>query len=224
VGVSEVYKDYGRGNIRLSRCHKCNKLADKYVEFEMVIIFLDLVLLTPQVYRHILFNRMSYYDKGIDVTCMKIALAYLLSEVYMKHMMGVKGGWQSLFQPQNVETYFTALLFSTLELCIFLTAIILAVSVIYGRRYAIIKYNYLVMALIISTFSKPLQLFLVVWDCQPIFTTIVDIFIFASNVVATKVFLDCSIKHALAIITFGFGVKCLFQLLCGNAPPILLLH
>jgi hypothetical protein len=32
-----------------------------------VVIFLDLILLKPQVYRHILFNRLPYKETGIHV-------------------------------------------------------------------------------------------------------------------------------------------------------------
>jgi hypothetical protein len=41
--------------------------VDKYVEMELVIIFLDLLLLRPQVYRHLLFNRIPYREHGLDV-------------------------------------------------------------------------------------------------------------------------------------------------------------
>ena len=34
----------------------CGKVVDKYIEYELVIIFLDAVLHKPQAYRHILFN------------------------------------------------------------------------------------------------------------------------------------------------------------------------
>lgn len=58
----------------------CSKLADKYVEYDPVIIFLDLVLLRVQVYRHILFNQIEYCDKGISRTFIKIFLVYLFFE------------------------------------------------------------------------------------------------------------------------------------------------
>jgi lipid intermediate transporter len=35
----------------------CGAVADKYIEFELIIIILDLVLHKPQAYRHLLFNR-----------------------------------------------------------------------------------------------------------------------------------------------------------------------
>lgn len=34
----------------------CNELADKYIEFEPIIIAIDLVLLSRPAYRHVLFN------------------------------------------------------------------------------------------------------------------------------------------------------------------------
>ncbi|KAL7411682.1 Arv1-like family-domain-containing protein [Mrakia frigida] len=44
-------------NIRLTICDSCNDFADPYVEQPPLLLFLDLVLLRPGVYRHLLFNR-----------------------------------------------------------------------------------------------------------------------------------------------------------------------
>ena len=40
----------------------CNEYADKYVEYELVIIVLDLILHHPRAYRHVLFNRLRLND------------------------------------------------------------------------------------------------------------------------------------------------------------------
>ncbi|KAM9905941.1 hypothetical protein OXX79_001839 [Metschnikowia pulcherrima] len=42
--------------IQLTVCPRCGKFADRYIEFDNVIIFLDLLLLRPQAYRHVAFN------------------------------------------------------------------------------------------------------------------------------------------------------------------------
>ena len=47
--------------------HRCSQFADRYVEYEFVVIFIDMVLHKPQVYRHLLFNRINYFDSGFDV-------------------------------------------------------------------------------------------------------------------------------------------------------------
>ncbi|KAJ3088668.1 hypothetical protein HK102_008226 [Quaeritorhiza haematococci] len=47
---------------------RCTRFADKYVECDRVVVFLDMVLHKPQVYRHLLFNRISYDERGINVS------------------------------------------------------------------------------------------------------------------------------------------------------------
>eukprot|EP01132_Coremiostelium_polycephalum_P007503 gene7503-9220_t len=70
--VNDVYKEFGKsgsGNIRLTRCSNpsCQQIADKYVEYDFIIVFLDLFLHKAQAYRHLLFNRQPYRDYGISV-------------------------------------------------------------------------------------------------------------------------------------------------------------
>ena len=38
------------------------------MEHENIIILIDLLLLRPQVYRHLLFNKTQYLETGINVT------------------------------------------------------------------------------------------------------------------------------------------------------------
>lgn len=35
--------------MRLTQCPRCKKFADKYVEHDFVVLFIDLVLIKPQV-------------------------------------------------------------------------------------------------------------------------------------------------------------------------------
>jgi Arv1-like family len=54
--VSHLYTSYskaddhslGRG-VRLTQCPRCQRFADKYVEHDYVVLFIDLVLIKPQV-------------------------------------------------------------------------------------------------------------------------------------------------------------------------------
>ena len=46
----------GGHNIRLTVCKNCGRFCDKYVEHDFVVLFIDLVLIKPQVYRHLLHN------------------------------------------------------------------------------------------------------------------------------------------------------------------------
>jgi hypothetical protein len=51
----------------LLECENCNELADPYVEFEISIISLELLLVKPKVFRHLLWNRF-WHGKGTGVS------------------------------------------------------------------------------------------------------------------------------------------------------------
>jgi hypothetical protein len=57
--VQTLYTSYSLSNIRLTACPQCNKFADKYVEYDNVLIFIDLLLLRPQAYRHMVYNTLA---------------------------------------------------------------------------------------------------------------------------------------------------------------------
>ncbi|KAJ5666796.1 hypothetical protein N7462_011205 [Penicillium macrosclerotiorum] len=53
--VSHLYSAYSRADdrsqgkgVRLTQCPRCQRFADKYVEYDFVVIFIDLVLIKPQ--------------------------------------------------------------------------------------------------------------------------------------------------------------------------------
>jgi len=56
--VAYLYTLYHSGNnVRLEQCSSCRAPADPYVEHDLLVIALDLILLKRGVYRHLLFNR-----------------------------------------------------------------------------------------------------------------------------------------------------------------------
>lgn len=57
--VDSLYVKYANDYIKLTDCPSCSKVADKYVEFDNVILFIDTLLLKPQAYRHLVYNLMG---------------------------------------------------------------------------------------------------------------------------------------------------------------------
>ncbi len=47
--------DGAGGDVRLTQCPRCKRFADKYVEHDFVVLFIDLVLVKPQVSFFLLF-------------------------------------------------------------------------------------------------------------------------------------------------------------------------
>ncbi|KAL3468957.1 Arv1-like family-domain-containing protein [Aspergillus californicus] len=88
--VSHLYSAYSRADdrslgkgVRLTQCPNCKRFADKYVEHDFVVIFIDLVLIKPQVYRHLLFNRLESDEHNFDRSIIRLGVLLLLFDVYL---------------------------------------------------------------------------------------------------------------------------------------------
>jgi hypothetical protein len=88
--VTELYKEFSKGHIRLTKCSVCKKFADKYIEMEWMPIFLDMMLLKPKVYRHILKNRIGKYEKRYLIW--RLALLWLILDVCLRRFR-----WMNFF-------------------------------------------------------------------------------------------------------------------------------
>jgi len=90
--VDSLYAEYsgaddrslGRG-VRLTQCPRCKRFADKYVEHDFVVLFIDMVLIKPQVYRHLLFNHLAggRKDDVLDGSIKRLGVLLLLFDVYL---------------------------------------------------------------------------------------------------------------------------------------------
>lgn len=62
------------GNIRLTNCTHCGAVADPYIEYETVLILLDLVGQRRQSYRHLLYNTQSAATRHLPPSVLWTAL------------------------------------------------------------------------------------------------------------------------------------------------------
>ncbi|KAM9993593.1 hypothetical protein ACTFIZ_011570 [Dictyostelium cf. discoideum] len=234
--VNDVYKEFGKagsGNIRLTRCASCNQTADKYVEYDFIIVFLDLFLHKAQAYRHLLFNRQPYRDFGIPIQYIKVLVVYIFFESYIKwlrfkeyeqHPSGPAFYYIDWQDDVPYDRYWFIFITAIAEFAVYILSIILSVRLIYESRYPIIKYNYLIMAIILSSFGKGFLVLMMIWDYPFSFGSILNIFVLSSNVVAIKVFLDTTTFKAIFFVVFGFLGKLLFQSIIYLFDASMLLH
>lgn len=54
--IKRLYSEYKSSHITLTVCPVCHNVADKYIEYDRVLLFIDILLLKPQAYRHLAFN------------------------------------------------------------------------------------------------------------------------------------------------------------------------
>eukprot|EP00668_Euglena_longa_P035716 GGOE01045891.1.p1 GENE.GGOE01045891.1~~GGOE01045891.1.p1 ORF type:complete len:291 (+),score=84.02 GGOE01045891.1:112-984(+) len=51
-----TYRQFPNGTFKLVKCTSCGAFVDGYVEYELTIVVLDMILYRPQAYRHLIFN------------------------------------------------------------------------------------------------------------------------------------------------------------------------
>ncbi|SCU81753.1 LADA_0C00892g1_1 [Lachancea dasiensis] len=54
-----LYVEYSNNHIRLTDCTDCHDVVDQYVEIDNVLLFIDLLLLKPGAYRHLVYNSLE---------------------------------------------------------------------------------------------------------------------------------------------------------------------
>ncbi|XP_050362504.1 protein ARV1 [Nymphalis io] len=54
--ASALYKTYGPSVLKLTKCASCKGVVDKYIEYDPVIVMIDLVLMSKEAQRHIIYN------------------------------------------------------------------------------------------------------------------------------------------------------------------------
>ncbi|CAI4035152.1 hypothetical protein SMKI_12G2970 [Saccharomyces mikatae IFO 1815] len=84
--VDSLYTVYSNDHIQLTDCPFCEEIVDKYVEIDNVLLFIDLLLLKPGAYRHLVFNslelHLSKYPKGKPVNDCQCLLDYTEALVF----------------------------------------------------------------------------------------------------------------------------------------------
>ncbi|XP_017777830.1 PREDICTED: protein ARV1 [Nicrophorus vespilloides] len=96
--TQELYKKYSASVLKLKTCDSCNKIADKYIEYDPVIIIIDLVLLNREAYRHVLYNT------GFSIHW-KLLMVLLLMETYSEWVVKFPPDYKT---PVVLHSYFTA--------------------------------------------------------------------------------------------------------------------
>ncbi|KAG8373662.1 hypothetical protein BUALT_Bualt11G0047500 [Buddleja alternifolia] len=87
--IKTLYIQYSPGNIRLMKCGNCISVADEYIECEIMILIIDLILHKPKAYRHLFYNRFSRETVNFGSLLCKLTLAFLIFDISALDQMWV---------------------------------------------------------------------------------------------------------------------------------------
>ncbi|PSS05294.1 Arv1-like family-domain-containing protein [Coniella lustricola] len=209
-------------NIRLTVCKKCGRFCDKYVEHDYIVLFIDLVLIKPQVYRHLLHNTLMRDRDQFDPSIIRLGVLLLLFDVYLtwarieKQSVPENSALQSdtnfgrLAQQPIVFQYMFFLILCTASTLAFHMSIRFLTSSVYSPL-AFFKVlplnprpNSVSTALLVSSSTKLFPILMVIWEYDvPAAARSLGWAVVANNVEALKILLDCGYGVAALLATAG---------------------
>ncbi|KAI0158942.1 hypothetical protein LQW54_004348 [Pestalotiopsis sp. IQ-011] len=206
-------------NIRLTVCKNCGRFCDKYVEHDFVVLFIDLVLIKPQVYRHLLHNTLMRDRDRFDPSILRLGTLLLLFDVYLTWARiekqsapapGAQGNLGSLARQPIVLQYMFFLILCTFSTLAFHLSIRFLTSSPFSplnhlglmRTYS--RPNSVSTALLVSSSTKLFPILMVIWDYDvPAAARSLGWAVVLNNVEALKILLDCGYPAALLLAAAG---------------------
>jgi len=224
--VKALYREYSKGNIRLAHCPHCSSIADKYVELEAHIVFIDLILHRVQAYRHVLFNRQIVRISKEVVKFLVVIFAFDSFDRWflLHHNPNHDIPWEEFtrwLKPH--ENQWVIPLSSICETVVYMLSIC-AFSELVVRLSPTPKksvdFRFLVSSVILSCFSKLGILLWMVWDAQLLHRRTISVLTLTSNCLAVKVFLRVETwREPLIVVLGAFAIRTLLSLLLSYLVP-----
>ncbi|KAI0998464.1 hypothetical protein K3495_g9733 [Podosphaera aphanis] len=215
-------KSTGHG-VRLTVCKNCGRFCDKYVEHDFVVLFIDLVLIKPQVYRHLLHNTLMREKDQFDPRILRLGILLLLFDVYLTWARIEKqtsscpaadtphsNNFLRLAQKPIVCQYLFFLILCALSTLAFHLSIRFLISsrlspfVFFGLVTRYSRPNSVSTALLVSSSTKLFPILMVIWEYDvPAAARSLGWAVVVNNVEALKILLDCGYGTAAVLATIG---------------------
>ncbi|KAK7336444.1 hypothetical protein VNO77_16986 [Canavalia gladiata] len=207
--VKALYVQYSPGNIRLMKCENCRAVADEYIECEIMILVIDLILHKPKAYRHLLHNVINQETMKFHGLLWKSAVIFLLFDAYRclisessKGKLSSSMSFSSLVsisQKVVMDVFFGNFMF--LLTFFFMVKIFFHVSISASR------WNDLLLVLLISGYFKIFLIAMMVWEFPSSLIFIIELFCLSSNIVALKVMTESTMIQCVWTCFSAYAIK-----------------
>ncbi|KAK4795545.1 hypothetical protein SAY86_027871 [Trapa natans] len=191
--IRTLFVQYSPGNIRLMKCEHCKSIADEYVECEIMILLIDLILHKTKAYRHLLYNVLLQETVDCEGLLWKSALGFLALDAYRCLILATgEGGISSLI-------WICGKIFADLFIGNFFLffLILLVTRSSFTISAELSGWKDIMLVIIISSYWKIFLVSMMIWEFPPWVIPIVDAFVLSSNAVALKVISNSTTKRCI---------------------------
>lgn len=217
--AEELFKLFECDIIKISHCENCHKVVDKYVEFDPVIILLDVLLFKPQAYRHILFNIQIQFQWKLCVVCL-LCGAYLKWALQHDALQSGDGNVKSFLQHALQVDFYVVLLQTSIDLAAYLGGIHIACKVYaeVTKRSLNQRLSAIQNGIILSQTGKLLVIPAVIWGQYNIVVCswLTELFVFTFVSQSLRVSLSCSRFTVALLLVTGYLSELMADQLAGS--------
>uniref|UniRef100_A0A7N1A458 Protein ARV n=1 Tax=Kalanchoe fedtschenkoi TaxID=63787 RepID=A0A7N1A458_KALFE len=202
--VERLFVQYSPGNIRLMKCPRCKQVADEYIECEIMIVLIDLILHKTKAYRHLLHNVLSQGSMNLEGLMWKLILGFLLLDTYrMLVLVRSVEEWSSSISFYSLVWKLGKVLMDVfLGNLFFLVTLVCAIQMKHTNSNCVLRYRDLLLAILVSSHFKIFLVCMMVWEFPISAMFLIDVFILSSNTVALTVMTQ-EARNKCAVVCFG---------------------
>ncbi|KAL4238872.1 sterol homeostasis protein [Mactra antiquata] len=188
----KLYHKYKGGIIKITVCDKCGKVVDKYIEYDLVIVSLDALLLKRQAFRHILINRrLKSHWKILLVLLICEAITKLLDDTDIDDNKLWKSG-DVIYSALEIDLYWN-FIFAGLEMFSLISGVLLCIYIfrLFLPQTEFQSFTNIIHGLVLSCLGKILILPAILWGLKTstLYVQLCMLFTVAANVQALRVLL-----------------------------------
>ncbi|ESW34070.1 hypothetical protein PHAVU_001G121700 [Phaseolus vulgaris] len=207
--VKTLYVQYSPGNIRLMKCENCRAVADDYIECEIMILVIDLILHKPKAYRHLLHNVINQETMKFQGLLWKLAVVFLLFEAYRCLILeSGKGRLGSSMSVSSLVSICSKVLADVLfGNFMFLITFSFMIKIFFHVSISISRGIDLLLVLMISSYFKIFLVAMMVWEFPSSVIFIIELFCLSSNAVALKVMTESTMSRCVWTCFFAYAIK-----------------
>ncbi|XP_061364801.1 protein ARV 2-like isoform X2 [Gastrolobium bilobum] len=191
------------------KCENCKEVADEYIECEIMILVIDLILHKPKAYRHLLHNVINQETLKFQGLLWKLAVIFLLFEAYKFFILeSSKGKLGSLMNYSSlVSTCWKMLMDVFFGNFIFLLTFFFMVKIFLHTSISVSRCIDLLLVLMISGYFKIFLVAMMVWEFPSSVIFIIELFCLSSNAVALKVTTESTMRSCVWTCFSAYAIK-----------------
>ncbi|KAL0642382.1 hypothetical protein Bca4012_040672 [Brassica carinata] len=207
--VKSLLIQYSPGNFRLMKCENCNEVADEYIECELMIIFIDLILHKTKAYRHLLYN--VFTQEAV----------YVQSILFWRAFNKFKDRSLLLRRTNDESSVPISFVLASLEVLVNVLSANFAFVLSFALASKIISIGAsrgkeILLGIFISSYIKIFLFAMPVWEFPVSVIFIVDMLVLTSNAVALKVMTESTTSRCLAACFMAHSIKFLADQISGS--------